>query len=497
VFAGAIRRRFPILVNMNGSQLTVRPCDTGHGVFATASIPADSDLIRYHGPLLRYAQTSPETLAVQVGPDLYLGASGGPDDFVNHSCSPNAGLVIVGEDGADVRLVALRDIKPGEQVTFDYSTTMDEDDFEFDCRCGAAGCRGRMRDFKHLPAELKQRYAERGVVPAYNLRYVGQEQDMQPRQTYPFDPTHGYTEDMLMAVGCPPAPADFADFWRATFTAASDVPARASRRVVRRSAKQLVEEVEFDAWGGDGQPAVRLGGWLTTPLDGVVTSGLVVGHGYGGRTAPDPAPLVPGAAVLYPCARGFNRSAQPDIPATANEHVLHGIGSRDTYVHRFNAADLWASASALTELVPAVAANLCYAGASFGGGIGALMLPWDGRYKRAFLDYPSFGHHPIRLTLPCVGSGEAIRQHGGERHLPVLRYFDAATAAAHLTTPTLVAAALYDPAVPPPGQFAIYNCLAGERALFVRRNAHVAKVGVATVEDRLVEEAALDWLGRP
>jgi SET domain-containing protein len=157
---------------MNNTNLTVRQSDTGRGVFATAEISAGTELIRYHGPRLRYAQTTPDTLAVQVGPDLYLGESGGPDDFVNHSCDPNAGLVIVGDDGSDVRLVALRDIAVGEQVTFDYSTTMDEDDFEFDCRCGATSCRGRMRDFKHLPDERKRWYAERGVVPGYNLRYV-------------------------------------------------------------------------------------------------------------------------------------------------------------------------------------------------------------------------------------------------------------------------------------------------------------------------------------
>ncbi len=314
--------------------------------------------------------------------------------------------------------------------------------------------------------------------------------------TYPFDPTYGYTEADLMAVGCPAAPADFAPFWRGTFAAASMVPPKPSRTFLRRTRRSVVDLVEFDAWAGEGREPVRLGGWLVTPADGAVTSGLVVGHGYGGRAAPDPAPLVPGSAALYPCARGFNRSAMPDLPSTANSHVLHGIGSRETYIHRFNAVDLWAAASALIELVPAGAEQLCYAGASFGGGIGALMLPWDGRFRRAFLDYPSFGNHPIRLTLPCVGSGEAVRQAGGERHLPVLQYFDAATAARHLTIPTLVAAALYDPAVPPPGQFAIHNCLAGERALFVRRDAHVPKVGVATVEDRLVEEAALDWLGR-
>jgi SET domain-containing protein len=146
-----------------------RPSGTGRGVFATEFIPAGTKLIDYTGPLLRYQQTSPQTLAVQIGPDLYLGGSGGLDDLVNHSCDPNTGLVI---RGTDVRLVAIGDIGPGDQVTFDYSTTMDEDDFEFDCLCGSPKCRGRVRDFKHLPAELRHRYAGMGIVPDYNRKYL-------------------------------------------------------------------------------------------------------------------------------------------------------------------------------------------------------------------------------------------------------------------------------------------------------------------------------------
>jgi len=219
-----------------------------------------------------------------------------------------------------------------------------------------------------------------------------------------------------------------------------------------------IYEVEFDAWGDAGP--IRIGGWMTVPGDGMVDSGLVVGHGYGGCSGPELSPLIRSAAVIYPCARGFGRSALPDIPGGADLHVLHGIKSRETYVHRGCAIDLWAAAWALLELEPAASNWLCYAGESFGGGIGALAIPWEPKFKRAFLDYPSFGHHPLRLGMPCVGSGEAIRQHGGEKHLPVLRYFDAATAATHTHIPVMVAAALFDPAVPPPGQFAVYNCLA-------------------------------------
>jgi hypothetical protein len=125
--------------------------------------------MNYSGPLLRYDQTSPTTLALQIGPDLYIGESGQADDFVNHSCEPNAGMLI---KGAEVRLIAIREITAGEQITFDYSTTMDEDDFEFDCMCGSSRCRGRIGDFKQLPAELRNGYSRLGIVPKYNLKYV-------------------------------------------------------------------------------------------------------------------------------------------------------------------------------------------------------------------------------------------------------------------------------------------------------------------------------------
>ncbi|HSV15089.1 MAG TPA: SET domain-containing protein-lysine N-methyltransferase [Tepidisphaeraceae bacterium] len=149
--------------------LIVRESPTGRGVFASTHLSAGARLLRFTGPLLRYEQTTPQTLALQIGLDLYIGESGGADDCVNHSCDPDAGLVI---DGTDVQLIALRDIAAGEQVTFDYSTTMDEDDFEFDCLCGSPNCRRRIRDFKHLPAEVQRRYVELGVVPEYNRRYV-------------------------------------------------------------------------------------------------------------------------------------------------------------------------------------------------------------------------------------------------------------------------------------------------------------------------------------
>ena len=287
------------------------------------------------------------------------------------------------------------------------------------------------------------------------------------KHPFPFDPAYGYDEAKLLAVPAPPGPVDFADFWRRTHEETRAVPLALARRKIKSPLRDFeVEEVEFDSLGG-----VRIGGWLTTPRQGPIEHGIVIGHGYGGREVPA---FERGAAVLAPCARGFNRSARRDIPGDAPHHVLHGIEHRETYSHRGCVADLWSAATALLELHPEIAPRLHYSGVSFGGGLGAMALPWDNRFRKAFLEVPSFGNHPLRVQMPCIGSGEAVRSY--HRYHPevleVLAYFDAATAARYLNLPVFASLALFDPAVPPPGQFAVYNGLAGPKKLFIRTCGH-------------------------
>ncbi len=287
----------------------------------------------------------------------------------------------------------------------------------------------------------------------------------------PFDPTYGYDLDALLQVPAPAPPADFAAFWRSQYQQALAIPPRTTRREIACSHADLrLEEVEFDSWAG-----VRIGGWLVTPRSGNITRGYVVGHGYGGREQPDWAGWPGDTAVLFPCARGFHRSAHAGIPNSAAFHVLHGLEQRETYVHLGCCADfLWCAINALRELTPTVGAELYYHGTSFGGGIGALAAPWELRVRRISLEVPSFGNHPLRVTIPCTGSGEAVRKLYTRKPevLNVLAYYDAATAATFQQAPALCACALFDPAVPPPGQFAVYNAMPGAKELFVRQAGH-------------------------
>jgi SET domain-containing protein len=145
-------------------RLSVREGTHGLGVFAEEPIPAGARILTFTGPLLHYAETTPRTKALQIGPDLYIGASSDADDYVNHSCDPNAAVWITGNTA---ELYSLRAISPGEEVFFDYSTTLDENDFTMTCRCGSPSCRGIIGDGKDLPEPVWQRYLGLGILPEY------------------------------------------------------------------------------------------------------------------------------------------------------------------------------------------------------------------------------------------------------------------------------------------------------------------------------------------
>jgi cephalosporin-C deacetylase len=68
---------------------------------------------------------------------------------------------------------------------------------------------------------------------------------------------------------------------------------------------------------------------------------------------------------------------------------------------------------------------------------------------------------PVWLTLPTIGSGRSVQtyQKTHKGVLETLSLFDAATAAARIQIPMLLALARFDPAVAPPCQFSVANAL--------------------------------------
>ncbi len=91
--------------------------------------------------------------SVQVDDDKWSGPSDPePDDitvYTNHSCVPNAFFV------SEYTLVSLRNIYPGEELTYDYATTDTSKLInDVECHCHTDKCRGKIKSSDWMTISL-------------------------------------------------------------------------------------------------------------------------------------------------------------------------------------------------------------------------------------------------------------------------------------------------------------------------------------------------------
>ena len=144
----------------------------GHGAIAVDPIAAGEVVVAHGGRCvgrdeLDLLPLDQQLRSLQIEDSLYLAAAPEPEpaDFVNHSCLPNCGL-----SGATV-LVAMRDIEPGELLSYDYACSDGSDYHEFECGCGAEQCRGKVTGNDWMLPELQLRY--RGYFSPYLATRIG------------------------------------------------------------------------------------------------------------------------------------------------------------------------------------------------------------------------------------------------------------------------------------------------------------------------------------
>lgn len=130
----------------------------GRGVFARKRIEKGSRIIRYKGKKItneegadRYDEDemdSHHTFLFTLDDKYCLdgGEKGNEARFINHSCNPNCEAV---QEGNKIYIDAVKNIKKGQELTFDYALCSDgelTDDWEefYACFCGAKKCRGVM-----------------------------------------------------------------------------------------------------------------------------------------------------------------------------------------------------------------------------------------------------------------------------------------------------------------------------------------------------------------
>jgi len=148
----------------------------GSGLFAVRPIPAGDIIFVFDDPkppvhLYELVEWPPQkrvrffNFANQIGKDAWCFQQGNIK-FMNHSCDPSAWWLSYG------MLTARRDIEPGEEVTYDYSTTDITLSYKMECLCGSRNCRGIVTNKDYLKPEFQKVYA--GHLPAHVVEAIAQ-----------------------------------------------------------------------------------------------------------------------------------------------------------------------------------------------------------------------------------------------------------------------------------------------------------------------------------
>jgi hypothetical protein len=140
---------------------------TGHGLFTRCAFRKGDHVFNITGTILEYVIRTREDAFrypnhYQLDDDLWCDPDY-PFDYFNHSCNPNC--VDVG-----LSIIALRDIQPGDELTFDYSQSEATGQWEMKCSCHNSNCRGVIRSIQFLPLEVFARY-ESHLAPYFRHVY--------------------------------------------------------------------------------------------------------------------------------------------------------------------------------------------------------------------------------------------------------------------------------------------------------------------------------------
>jgi uncharacterized protein len=137
----------------------------GNGVFAVAPIASGERVIEYKGELRTHEEVdageagdveSGHTFLFTLNDEWVIDGTrrGNVARWINHSCAPNCEALIVEHDGDDRRkdkvvIEALRDIAPGEELTYNYGIRLAERHTPrlkklWACHCGTPDCTGTL-----------------------------------------------------------------------------------------------------------------------------------------------------------------------------------------------------------------------------------------------------------------------------------------------------------------------------------------------------------------
>ena len=119
------------------------------GLFAKSDINKGEKVIEYKGRKFTHKQVE-ENVRFDNSKAIYLFTLNeryvldgdtkiNTAKYINHSCDPNCEVDII---KGKIWIIAIKDIKKGDELSYDYGFGYDADFRQFPCKCGSKNCCG-------------------------------------------------------------------------------------------------------------------------------------------------------------------------------------------------------------------------------------------------------------------------------------------------------------------------------------------------------------------
>ncbi len=166
----------PAVKKRPGPRIVVRKSGIhGRGVYANRRIREDETVCEYKGEIiseLEVARRYPENMeglnhtfifGIENDHNIDGGAKGNIARWINHSCDPNCDTF---DENKRMFIRAIRDIRPGEELSYDYCIETNERitkevKSRWPCWCGAKKCRGTVLIREQKPKKKAKKKAKR------------------------------------------------------------------------------------------------------------------------------------------------------------------------------------------------------------------------------------------------------------------------------------------------------------------------------------------------
>jgi uncharacterized protein len=133
----------------------------GYGVIAHRDFQTGEVVAEVEGVLYQEHEIDDDKYCLWVDEDFYLDMVD-QTRWINHSCDPNTEIEaeLDGKGGAWARVVAIRDIRAGEEITYDYGFP---EELAEPCSCHTPRCAGWIVDRDELPKLIERVTSEAAV----------------------------------------------------------------------------------------------------------------------------------------------------------------------------------------------------------------------------------------------------------------------------------------------------------------------------------------------